>query len=155
MLRSLIDNLETGRSVVAHILFKTLSSATRERLQASVPTERLHIEWTPVGRAEFTSESAPIRSYDHISPASYFRLLLPDLLPVELNRVIYFDCDLVVLGDIGRLWDLGIDEHFAAAVPELTADSHLVSSPLGLRLWQELGLDVDLEQFNAGVLLVV
>ena len=154
MLRSLLDNLEAGRSVVAHILFGALSSASMARLQASVPTDRLHIEWTPVGHAELASESAPIRVYDHISPASYFRLLLPDLLPVELNRVIYLDCDLVVLGDIGMLWDHDIDDYYAAAVPELTADSRLVSSAQGLRLWQELGLAADLEQFNSGVLLI-
>ena len=154
MLRSLTDNLGARRSVVAHILFEALSPATRARLQASVPTDRLHIEWVPVGPTELASEPAPIRVYDHISSASYFRLLLPDLLPVELNRVIYLDCDLVVLGDIGMLWDLGIDDHYAAAVPELTADSHRVSSPQGLRLWQELGLAADLEQFNSGVLLI-
>ncbi len=154
MLRSLTDNLGAGRSVVAHILFEALSAVTRERLQASVPTDRLHIEWTPVGHIELASKSAPIRVYDHVSAASYFRLLLPELLPAELNRVIYLDCDLVVLGDIGVLWDLDIDDHYAAAVPELTADSRRVSSAQGLRLWQELGLAADLEQFNSGVLLI-
>ncbi len=154
MLRSLTDNLGAGHSVIAHILFETLSSATRARLQASVPTDRLHIEWTPIGHTEFASKSAPIRVYDHISPASYFRLLLPDVLPEKLNRVIYLDCDLVVLGDIGLLWDLDIDDHYAAAVPELTADSRRVSSAQGLRLWQALGLAADLEQFNSGVLLI-
>jgi lipopolysaccharide biosynthesis glycosyltransferase len=98
--------------------------------------------------------SAPIRVYDHISPVSYFRLLFPDLLPVELNRVIYLDCDLVVLGDIGMLWNICIEDEYAAAVPELAEDSRRVSSSQGLRLWRELGLAADLEQFNSGVLLI-
>lgn len=154
MLRSLANNLGAGRSVVAHIIYEALSSATRARLQASVPEDRLHIRWTPVGHVELASLPAPIRVYDHISPASYFRLLLPDLLPGELDRVIYLDCDLIILGDIGVLWHISIDDYYAAAVPELTADSRLVSSPQGIRLWRELGLPPDLEQFNSGVLLI-
>lgn len=154
MLRSLADNLGAGRSVVAHIIFAALSSANKARVQASVPKDRLHIHWTPLDQAGLASIPGPLRAYDHVSPASYFRLLLPRLLPEELNRVIYLDCDLIVLGDLGMLWNLDIDAHYAAAVPELTADSRLVSSPQGLRLWRELGLAADLEQFNSGVLLI-
>lgn len=154
MLRSLADNLGTGRSVVVHIMFDTLSPETRARLQASAPTDRLQIQWTSINHTGITSAFTPLRAYDHISPASYFRLLLPDVLPLELQRVIYLDCDLVVSADIGMLWDLDLDGHYAAAVPELTEDSHLVSSPQGIRLWRELGLSADLEQFNSGVLLI-
>ena len=154
MLRSLADNLGVGRSAVAHIIFDTLSSVARTRLQASVTTDRLHIQWVPVNPVGCASVSTPIRAYDHISPVSYFRLLLPDALPAQLQRVIYLDCDLVVLGDMGTLWDIDLNDHYAAAVPELTADSHLVSSPQGIRLWRELGLAADLEQFNSGVLLI-
>ncbi|MBU1191691.1 MAG: glycosyltransferase family 8 protein [Gammaproteobacteria bacterium] len=154
MLRSLADNLGVGRSAVAHIMFDTLSSVARTRLQASVTTDRLHIQWIPVNHAGLASVSMPVRAYDHISPVSYFRLLLPDLLPADLQRVIYLDCDLAVLGDIGMLWDIDLNDHYVAAVPELTTDSHLVSSPQGIRLWRELGLAADLEQFNSGVLLI-
>lgn len=154
MLRSLTDNLGAGRSVTAHIIFEALSSATRARLEASVPTDCLRIQWTPVVHTGPASASTPIRVYDHISAVSYFRLLLPELLPAEMSRVIYLDCDLVVLGDIGLLWDLGIEDVYAAAVPELAEDSRRVSSPQGLRLWRELGLAADLEQFNSGVLLI-
>ncbi len=154
MLCSLADNLGAGQSIVAHIIFETLSPENQTRLQASVPGDCLHINWTPVGEVELASMPAPIRTYDHISSASYFRLLLPKLLPAELDRVIYLDCDLIILCDIGELWHINLDEHYAAAVPELCADSRLISSPQGIRLWRELGLHADLEQFNCGVLLI-
>ena len=154
MLRSLTTHLGAGHSVVAHILYEHLSSATKVRLQASVPEHRILLRWTPVDHERVTSVLGQIHSYDHISSASYFRLLLPSLLPADLNRVLYLDCDLIVLGDISRLWDLDFGDHYAAAVPELTADSRFVSSPQGLRLWRALGLAPDLKQFNAGVLLI-
>lgn len=150
MLRSLTTHLGAGRSVVAHILYDDLSSATKVRLQASVPEDRIRLRWTPVDHERLTSVLRQIYSFDHISSASYFRLLLPSLLPEDLNCVLYLDCDLIVLGDISRLWDLDIGDHYAAAVPELTADSRFVSSPQGLRLWRALRLAPDLEQFNAG-----
>jgi len=81
MLRSLTDNLETGRSVVAHIGYEALSSTTKARLLASVSEDRLHIHWTPVGRARLASMPAPIRAYDHVSPAMVVIPLAPFIVP--------------------------------------------------------------------------
>lgn len=33
----------------------------------------------------------------YVSLATYYRLLIPDLIPVEINKVIYLDCDIVVM----------------------------------------------------------
>ena len=58
----------------------------------------------------------PLRARDHISIASYYRLKLPDLLPGELSRILYLDCDMIVTGKLRPLWETDISGMAVAAV---------------------------------------
>ena len=52
----------------------------------------------------------------HISKAAYYRLLIPDILPVSIDKVLYLDSDLVVKSSLEELYNLEIaDEYFLAA----------------------------------------
>lgn len=52
----------------------------------------------------------------HLSRSTYLRLLIPDLFPDE-ERVIYMDCDMVVMGDLTPLDQMPLGENMVAAVP--------------------------------------
>lgn len=79
----------------------------------------------------------------HITLASYFRLFLTDILPSEIERVLYLDADIVVLGDISPLWNTPLNGALIGAVPNLFSDNNA-----------RLGLPLDHEYFNAGVLII-
>ena len=51
----------------------------------------------------------------HISQAAYYRLLIPELLPKNINRVLYLDSDLVVNSSLEELYELEIDDYLLAA----------------------------------------
>ena len=36
--------------------------------------------------------------FSHISLATYYRLMLPEVLPVTLDKILYLDCDIIVNG---------------------------------------------------------
>ena len=42
----------------------------------------------------------------HISKATYFRLLLPEILPSDVDKVLFLDSDIVVLDDLSNLIEL-------------------------------------------------
>ena len=56
---------------------------------------------------------------DGYVPAAYFRLLAAELLP-ELEKAIYLDCDLIIMGDIAELYDIDIKNHLVAAAKDTT-----------------------------------
>lgn len=87
-----------------------------------------------------------------IGPMTYLRLLLPELLPSELEHVLYLDSDLLVRSDVGRLWSRVPLRTSIAACRDLGAPR--VSSPRALRNWRELGLPADAPYINAGLLLM-
>ncbi len=50
----------------------------------------------------------------HISTETYYRFLIQQVMP-SYNKVIYLDCDLVVLGDISKLWEIDLKDNLVAA----------------------------------------
>ena len=80
----------------------------------------------------------------NLTVTTYARLLIGDLLPPELERVLYLDGDILVRGDIRELWTTDLRGRTAGAVVDLPR------YPFNLKL----GLPSDAPYFNAGVLLI-
>jgi len=154
MLASVVANLGKARRVVAHVLESDLSVETRRKVAQSIPDERVEIRWISVQADRLAHHRRTLRSFDTVSIAAYFRLLLPEMVPETLDRVIYLDCDLVVTHDIWELWTVDIGSTSLGAVPEQIQSARYASSRAGIRLHRELGLRPDLELFNSGVMLI-
>lgn len=83
---------------------------------------------------------------EHISIAAYYRLFLGRLLPDEMEKVIYLDCDLMCQSSLKELWDTELGDSPLACISEIPYE------------WQKnqerLGYDDSLGYFNSGVLLI-
>ena len=84
----------------------------------------------------------------YVTLATYYRLFIIDVLPVEVNRVLYLDCDIVVNGSLDELWNFKFssEENCIAGVEEQHVIAKNRSKALG---YQEI-----YSYFNAGVLLI-
>lgn len=80
----------------------------------------------------------------HITPAAYLRLVLGDVLPSNLERVLYLDCDILVRRSLDALWELDLKGHVLAAV----------AAPNDPDNCRRLRLDPGQGYFNSGVLLI-
>jgi lipopolysaccharide biosynthesis glycosyltransferase len=56
----------------------------------------------------------------HGSIANYFRLLIPDLLPRTIKKIIYLDCDSIVLDSLAALWETELNGAPLAAVSNMS-----------------------------------
>jgi lipopolysaccharide biosynthesis glycosyltransferase len=89
---------------------------------------------------------------DVVSKATCFRLLLPDLLPLGTERVIYLDCDTIVCGSLQELWATPFAEgQLVAAVHDAYAP--WAGAPGGTA-WRDLNLLPSTPYFNAGVMVI-
>lgn len=79
----------------------------------------------------------------HISKATYYRLSIGELLPKSVDKIIYLDCDIVVIGKIIEMWNIDIDNNILGAVTEK-----------GFVDFAKLGIDSKENYFNAGILLI-
>ena len=81
-----------------------------------------------------------------LSMVVFYRCILASLLPESVSKVLYLDCDILVLDNIDELWNTDISGKALAAVP----DSFIVN-PVHCR---RLHYDVSFNYFNGGVLLL-
>ena len=86
-----------------------------------------------------------------LSRTAYFRLEMAELLPNTVDKVIYLDCDLLVLGDIAQLWDYPMEGKALGAVPDLGI---MTSRRTWLSKQAILTLTPEDQYFNSGVLVV-
>lgn len=56
----------------------------------------------------------PLNPNSHITRSTYYRLLAPEILPKTIEKILYLDGDIIVNGDISRLWLMDL-EGFAFA----------------------------------------
>lgn len=102
---------------------------------------------------DISKEIQQIRSYFknvyHFSVVTYYRLFIASLFP-QYDKIVYLDCDLVVLGDISKLYDTPMGSNILGAV----ADQFVRNTPQ-FREYARKAIGVDPDRYiNAGVLLI-
>lgn len=149
-MRSVIENLKSDRQVILFVIDGGITKANKQKIISSLTIEqvKLEIHWVKP-HAELL---ANMKISGHVTVATYFRLLIPDLLPNQFNKAIYLDGDLVVTEDLGKLWNIELGDNHVLAAQDISVP--YVSSPAGLANYQELGIPADYKYFNAGVLLI-
>ncbi len=90
----------------------------------------------------------------YISDAMYIRLALPRLLPAELSRVLYMDCDTLCVGSLEDLFKTNLDGVLFGAVRDAFT-RRLIDGSGGLPgLRSQANLDPQAPYLNSGVLLL-
>lgn len=141
-----LDAVSIDRPVEVHVVHAGLDADVRHRITRGLL--HLTVHWIRVNDAAVSGAHHSV----FLSSASLYRLLLGELLPQTLRRVIYLDADTIVAGSLAPLYDVQLgDGAVLGAVPD--AQSPWAAGPLGPP-WQELGLDPSSGYFNSGVLLI-
>lgn len=150
MLKSIAVNLRPNTFASVYILYNRISAFLKNKIEKSLRNNPLDIHWMYVD----DNLIGDVVLSKRITKTAYYKILLPDLLPLNIKKVIYLDSDLIVNSDLYGLWDLSMDGYHALAIPEVQADVRYLSSPKAIKLYRQLGLTPDAKYFNSGVLLI-
>ena len=144
---TIMSLLSNNKNVNIYILTEGLTVANERILQELVMNNggvfhlivvnNLFLKNCPMPRLDCVS---------HISIATYYRLLIADILPLSVKQVLYLDCDIIVRHDISVLMNTQLKEYAIGAVYQI-ADWNVDTI---LRL----GYPLEYGYFNAGVLLI-
>lgn len=91
-------------------------------------------------------EGVKFRMNRPLTKAAYYRILLPEILDESINKVLYLDCDIIVLGNVKELYDLNLDNYALAACEDLC--------PADDRHRRQLEMDMDDKAFCSGLMMV-
>jgi lipopolysaccharide biosynthesis glycosyltransferase len=111
-LTSIIKN--TGNSIYDFyiLISPDFSLKNKNRIQKLVKKYSFHVVFINMETA-FMEIPVPI---PHITTPMFYRLLIPQLLPKEIEKCIYLDCDIIVTGDLLELYNTDLEEYYAAGV---------------------------------------
>lgn len=56
---------------------------------------------------------------NYITPATYYRLYLTNIIPNNIDKVLYLDCDIIVRHSLKELWNTDISNYSVAVVPDV------------------------------------
>lgn len=144
MLCSLFEN-NKELSFVVHVLTHDLSQNSKQCLDRLGnkyhQTVRIcNVDETSLKGVLFRNKSRPL------TMAAYYRLLLPDVLDKSINKVLYLDCDIIVLGSIRELFLLEIDQFALAACADIM--------PYSIEHRNQLSLQYNQRTFCSGLMMI-
>jgi lipopolysaccharide biosynthesis glycosyltransferase len=143
MLRSAVENCSAVGGLDIRVMDGGLGRSARRRILKSLPSDRCTVNFVDVRRASRGLAGAPV--FGHVSLATYYRFLIPELVPEA--KCLYVDADAVVQGDLCELWREPLRGHHLLSVQEGT-----VTDPVPIAGLDEWGIPMDHPRLSAGVL---
>ncbi len=125
--------------VVIHAIVTGVTESSRADIAKYVGSNGAQIHFYEVDEEQL-SKYVLVNKW---TPAVYYRLMFPLLVPADVTKLLYIDSDTLVLNDLSKLYDQNTDNFPVAAV----YDNYVKKQEL-------LGIMEEGQYFNSGVLLM-
>ncbi len=152
MLRSAGANLSPDWRLEVFILGYRIAPETRRRLEDSLWGLPVKMHWEVLDLAAVAPYWPGILQEGNIT--CYYRLFLGEVLPASIEQVLFLDADLLVEGDLARLWVLPFDGCIVQAVPDAYARTNHLRRLGKVEFSEGIRFDTGTPYFNAGVQLI-
>lgn len=114
---SILINALPETSLALYILDGGISEENKEKIKSLTSIKPCEINFVPIDESLF-EDYKKIKTHSYISIATYYRLKLATLLP-NIDKIIYFDCDMVVNRDLSSLFRINIEEAVIAGAQDI------------------------------------
>lgn len=142
---SILDN--NNENLCIHILTCDLSNENKSYISSLIIERNAFVKFYDVDVNTLKKFSVgKLTGNPLISYAAYLRLFIPDLLPKDVDKVLYLDCDIVVINSLSELWNKDISGYYLAAL-----DDYGDAQKMGHK---RMGLELGYKYFNSGVMLM-
>lgn len=139
---SLLAHNQKFDNVNIYIVDNEIHEENKERIQKCIDIyKNAKIQWIDFS---FWKEQLNLNMQWDISISSYARLFIDKMLPNDIEKILYLDCDIIVCDCLSSLWNMKLDKTILAAVQDTIGDNTKAA----------VGLQPMDRYFNAGVLLI-
>lgn len=139
-----IKETNKNANINIYVLSESLSDNAKSSLNTIVAGTSLSLIFVKIDLS--TLPPLPLEGKAHISVATYYRILLPFILPQDIDKILYLDCDMIVLDDLSPLYNSDISNLNAATTLDMFNDDK--------RINERLMYSLQAGYFNAGMILI-
>lgn len=115
MLTSLLEN-NKGNKVAIHILDNGIKNEHKEQIR-NVVEQRYKQKLFFYTLNESLLEQFPTTD-SYVSLTTYCKLFIPSILPLSIHKVLYVDCDVIIVNSLHELWDYDLTGKAVGAIKD-------------------------------------
>lgn len=159
--RSVLENLSCNYQVQLFIIDGGIAAKNKHKIERSLNLNCCQVKFIPKPDSSFIVVQDIVNYLSKVTPeelqhvagsvAIYYRLFITELLPNNIDRAIYLDCDLIVNADLSKLWEADFNDAYILAVQDMWVP--YVSSVKGVP-YQKLEISAGSKYFNSGVMVI-
>ena len=147
-LHSIIENASRDYDYTVKILHSGVSQDNVDKIM-KYEDENFHIEFVDVKNL-LSDVMERLHTRIYYTQTTYYRLFIASMYP-QYDKILYIDCDVIVRGDISKLYNIDIGDNLVGA----TTDQFVLNAPyLYPYVTKALGFSHVTDYFNAGVLIM-
>ena len=148
---SLVQKASPSEKYSIYILHKALSEFSKIKLKYIVRDYRnITIEFVNIKTYIEKYESLfYVDGISHIKESCYYRFFIPEIFKNKYVKIIYLDCDLVLLGNLGELQGYNLGDSYVGGV----RDYGFILWRKNLENIKKLHIEDPFDYINSGVLL--
>lgn len=139
-----IEKTNKAEHIHYNIVTEHLSEESKNNLKDCLSNENSTISFYFVNKDIL--KNCPVRSGDHITIATYYRILFPTIFPKSISKILYLDGDMICVNSINELWNEDISNYSSGVVIDVYSSD--------IRRQNRLDLPLANEYFNAGMMLI-
>lgn len=136
VIKSAVANSSNPENITFWILDGGLSDKSKSILKSSAK----NVEFLVIDKEVF----ADFKGKGYISISAWYRFALSKLLPTNISKILYLDCDIAVNCDLQEMFEIDLNNYAIGAVKDC--------------IWKKFNKRIDLDSnyhyFNSGVLLI-
>lgn len=140
---SLFENNKDCEEITVFILDDKIKSGSKEKLNFVAEKYARKIKFYPIPNLN-ELVGVEIKTNERWSLSTFSRLFLEKILPDEIDKVIYLDCDILVNDSLEKLYDTNLGGNYCGGVSDCIGKNHK----------KNIGLKPDDIYINAGVMLI-
>ena len=125
-----------------HLLSNAINDSTVDKLKSHIPVGKGELHVYDIQDIE---ERLQIHVPATIAICAYARLFLPSILPADVEKVLYVDCDTVICDDLSGLWNTDLEGKYVAGILDTLPNNESKV---------KVGMCADEAYINSGVLLI-
>ena len=117
LIASILENANSLDDLCIYVLDGGISETRKQEISSLKSIKDCEIVFVPVNESLY-EEYKKVKTLEHISFATFYRLKLPSMLP-NVDKVIYLDCDMVVMDSLAELFNTDIGDCYIAGCEDI------------------------------------
>lgn len=141
---SLVSFFENNKEIIfnIYVLDNNISVYNKDKILAIVEKYKSNCFFISIN--DYSSLSSKELEVHKLSLSTYSRLFIPNVLPKDVDYVLYIDCDTIINGSLWKLLNTNIENYGIAGVEDAIDPKEK----------EKIGLPNSIRYINAGVLLI-